>query len=81
MDNFATYNRPALRDGQLLINLAVQPDVPMGLIAIRDVGEFAALALTRPAQFLGHTHLAALRAIHPGLMSLRSWLVETGWRP
>jgi hypothetical protein len=25
--------------------------------------------------------LAALRASHPGLMTLETWLRETGWRP
>ncbi len=55
MDNFATYSRPIARDGELVINLAVGPDVPMGLIAVRDIGELAAIALGAPQEFVGQT--------------------------
>jgi uncharacterized protein YbjT (DUF2867 family) len=53
MDNFATYNRPVVRDGELVVNLAVRPDRPMALIAVRDVGAFAAIAFARPGDFVG----------------------------
>ncbi|MFE3225056.1 cupin domain-containing protein [Nocardia sp. NPDC059228] len=53
MDNFATYNRPARDGDHLVLALPVPPDLPMPLIAIRDIGRFAALAFDRPDEFLG----------------------------
>ncbi len=55
MDNFATYNRPVLHDGELVVNLAVRPELPMQMIAVRDIGAFAAIAFDRPDQYLGRT--------------------------
>jgi uncharacterized protein YbjT (DUF2867 family) len=138
MDNFATYNRPVLEDRELVVSLAVRPELPMQLISVRDIGAFAAIALDRPDQFLGRTveiagdvltppqiaetlgrvcglparfrqtpieqirafdaqlaqmftffneypselsDLSALRAEHPGLMRLETWLRATGWKP
>jgi uncharacterized protein YbjT (DUF2867 family) len=138
MDNFATYNRPVLHEGELVVNLAVRPELPMQLISVRDIGAFAAIAFDRPDQYLRRTveiagdvltppqiaetigrvcglparfrqtpieqvrsfdaqlaqmftffnehpselaDLPALRAEHPGLMRLESWLRETGWKP
>ena len=138
MDNFATYNRPVLDDGELVLSLAVRPELPMQLISVRDIGAFAAIAFDRPDEFLGRTveiagdvltppeiaevfgrvcglparfrqtpieqirafdpqlaqmftffneHLSelsdlqALRAYHPGLTRLETWLHATGWKP
>jgi uncharacterized protein YbjT (DUF2867 family) len=138
MDNFATYNRPVLQDGELVVSLAVRPELPMPLIAVADIGALAAIAFGRPGQFLGRTveiagdartppqiaeifgracarparfrqtpieqvrafdtqlaqmftffnehpsglpDLAALRAEHPELMSLETWLRATAWKP
>ena len=138
MDNFATYSRPVLDDGELVVSLAVRPDLPMQLIAVRDFGAFAAIAFDQPDQFLGRTveiagdvltppqiaetfgrvcglparfrqtpidqirafdrqlaqmftffnehpsepaDLPALRAHHPDLMSLETWVRRTGWKP
>lgn len=138
MDNFATYNRPVRDGGDLVVNLAVRADLPMQLIAVRDIGAFAAIAFDRPDRFLGRTveiagdsltpaqiaatfgracglparsrqtpieqvrafdeqlarmfaffnehpaqpvDLAALRAEHPDLMRLETWLRTTGWTP
>ncbi|MGF7236138.1 MAG: NmrA/HSCARG family protein [Frankia sp.] len=137
MDNFTTYNRPVLDHGELVVNLAVRPEIPMQLISVHDIGAFAAIAFDRPDTFLGHTveiagdvltppeiaetfgrvcglptrfrqtpieqiqafdpqlaqmftffnehpsepcDLAALRADHPGLMSLETWLRTTGFK-
>ncbi|GIH41778.1 NmrA family transcriptional regulator [Microbispora corallina] len=55
MDNFATYNRPVMEDGRLVVGLAMPPDVPMPLIAVDDIGAFAALAFERPGRYLGRT--------------------------
>jgi hypothetical protein len=138
MDNFATYNRPVLQDGELVVSLAVRPELPVALIAVTDIGAFAAIALGAPAEFLVRTvaiagdaptppqvaeifgracgrparfrqtpveqvrrfdaelarmfaffsehpspvpDLPALRAMHPGLTGLESWLGATGWTP
>jgi hypothetical protein len=55
MDNFATYSRPVLEDGELVISLAVRPELPMQLISVRDIGALAAIASDRPDQFVGRT--------------------------
>jgi uncharacterized protein YbjT (DUF2867 family) len=138
MDNFATYNRPVLDHGELVVSLAVRPELPMQLISVRDIGAFAAIAFDRPGRFLGRTveiagdmltppqiaetfgrvcglparfrqtpieqirafdaqlaqmftffnehpseaaDLSALRAEHPELMRLETWLRATGWKP
>jgi uncharacterized protein YbjT (DUF2867 family) len=138
MDNFNTYNHPAVRDGELVVSLGVRPDRPTPLIAVRDIAAFAGIAFARPGEFLGRTltiagdvltgdqiaeafgraagvparfqrtpiamiravdeqlammfaffdehpapppDLAALRACHPDLLGLESWLRITGWRP
>ena len=138
MDNFATYNRPLLQDGELVVGLAVRPELPVQLISVRDIGAFAAIAFGRPGDFLGRTveiagdiltppqiaeafsracglparfrqtpieqvrafdpqlaqmfsffnehpseltDLHALRAEHPDLMRLETWLRATEWKP
>ncbi|MEV4509948.1 NmrA/HSCARG family protein [Dactylosporangium sp. NPDC049525] len=138
MDNFATYSRPAVQDGRLVVGLAVRPDLPMQLICVRDIGAFAALAFQQPGTYLGRTlsiagdaltppeiaatfgrlsglparaqqtpierirgfdpqlaqmfaffnehpaepvDLPPLRAAHPGLQRLETWLRSTGWTP
>ncbi|MFI5499256.1 NmrA/HSCARG family protein [Nocardia asteroides] len=56
MDNFASFNRPVLDDaGTLIVNLAVRSEIPLSLISVRDIGAFAALALTHRDEFLGRT--------------------------
>ena len=138
MDNFASYNRPVLRDGELVVNLALAPDRPAAFIAVDDIGAFAAIAFAYRDEFLGRSltiagdaltpdqiaetfervggvptryhrtpiaqvramdeqlatifsyfdehpappvDLAPLRAYHPGLVRLETWLLTTGWRP
>ncbi|MEV6768141.1 NmrA/HSCARG family protein [Nocardia sp. NPDC051030] len=137
MDNFATYNRPQRHGDELVLALAVDPDVPMPLIAIEDIGKFAAIAFDRPEEFLGQAvglagdvltpnqiaetlgrhaglparavqvpieqirafdeqvakmfayfnehpanafDVEALRAAHPDLMTLETWLQATDWK-
>lgn len=66
MDNFTTYNRPVRgENGSLTVALAVRPDLPMSLIAVRDIGEFAAIAFARPREFLGRTLTLAGDALTP----------------
>lgn len=138
MDNFATYNRPMVQDGELAISLALRPQTPVALVATRDIAEFAAIAFGQPGRFTGRQlelagdyltgpqiaavftracgmparfrqvpieqlrafdenlarqyqwmdhrgaeapDLTALRAEHPGLMTLAAWLEATGWKP
>jgi uncharacterized protein YbjT (DUF2867 family) len=65
MDNFATYNRPVVRDGELVVSLAVRPELAMQLIAVRDIGAFAAIAFDRPDDFFGQTVELAGDALTP----------------
>jgi uncharacterized protein YbjT (DUF2867 family) len=138
MDNFASFNRPALDGGELVISLALRPQTRLPLVAVRDIGAFAAIAFEHPERYAGrHVHLAgdclagpqiadmfakacglparfrqlptgqlrafdpevaamfewmdsreadepdlaALRAEHPGLLTLEDWLRLTGWKP
>jgi uncharacterized protein YbjT (DUF2867 family) len=138
MDNFATYNRPVVQGGELVVSLALRPQTPVALVATRDIGEFAAIAFGQPVRFTGRQlelagdyltgpqiaavlaracgiparfrqipieqlrafdadlarqyewmdrreadapDLTALRAGHPGLMTLGAWLEATGWKP
>ncbi|MEC3954410.1 NmrA/HSCARG family protein [Nocardia sp. CDC153] len=53
MDNFATYSKPTRDGDDLVLALAVPPDAPMPLIAIEDIGRFAALVFDRPEEYLG----------------------------
>ena len=48
MDNFASYNRPVLQGGELVVSLALRPQTPVALVATRDIGEFAAIAFGQP---------------------------------
>ncbi|WP_330182317.1 NmrA/HSCARG family protein [Nocardia sp. NBC_01503] len=137
MDNFATYNKPARDGDNLTLALAMAPETPMALIAVHDIGEFAAIAFERPDEFLGRTlglagdvlspvqiaetlaatsgltprtvqipieqlrafdeqvakmfawfnthpapaiNVTALRALHPGLMTLADWVQATDWK-
>lgn len=144
MDNFSSLSRPALEDGELVISLALRPQTPLPLVAVRDIGTFAAIAFENPGTYIGrHLDLAGdcltgpqiadvfarvcglparfrqvpierlrafdpevarmfewmdtrapeesnlsqeagperLRAVHPGLMTLETWLRATQWRP
>jgi uncharacterized protein YbjT (DUF2867 family) len=44
MENFTTHTPPAVVDGELVVRLALRPDTRMQLVAVRDIGEFAAIA-------------------------------------
>lgn len=74
MDNFATYNRPVRTDaGELLVNLAVQPSVPVSLISIDDIGAFASLSFQHAADFRGRTlTLAGDRLTPPAIAAVFS---------
>lgn len=138
MDNFASFNRPALAGGEIVVSLALRPQTRLPLVATRDIGVLAALAFGDPGRYLGRViqaagdiltgpqiaevfaracgrparfqqlpigqlrafdpevarmfewmdrretgeaDLAALRAGHPGLLTLLDWLRATGWQP
>jgi uncharacterized protein YbjT (DUF2867 family) len=53
MDNFASINRPVLDGGELVIGIAVRPETRLKLVAIRDIGWFAAAAFDQPGTYLG----------------------------
>jgi uncharacterized protein YbjT (DUF2867 family) len=59
MDNFASFNRPVLDGGQLVVSLALRPRTLLPLVATRDIGVFAAIAFEDPGRYLGrHVPLA-----------------------
>ena len=51
MENFSTFNRDAILQGALIIPM--HPGTKLQMIAVADIGEFGAAALTRPSDFLG----------------------------
>ncbi|BAW05413.1 NmrA family transcriptional regulator [Nocardia seriolae] len=65
MDTFATYQRPSRDGDHLVLALPIPPDLPMQLIAIEDIGRFAALAFDRPDAFLGRVVDLAGDALTP----------------
>lgn len=138
MENFLSFHRPVLTDGELVVSLALQPQTCLRMISTRDIGAFAAIAFDRPERFLDQqveiagdaltgpaiaetfgqaggvparfrelpieqvrafdqevakmfewfnaraadgVDFSALQAQHPELMTLETWLRETGWRP
>jgi uncharacterized protein YbjT (DUF2867 family) len=59
MDNLASFNRPTLDGGELVVSLAVGPRTRLPLVAIRDIGAFAAIAFEHPRRYAGeHVRLA-----------------------
>jgi uncharacterized protein YbjT (DUF2867 family) len=53
MENFTTLMRPAVVGGELQVSLGLRPEAPLQLLALRDLGTFAALAFGDPDRFLG----------------------------
>jgi uncharacterized protein YbjT (DUF2867 family) len=53
MDNFATNATPAVEDGELLVRLPLPAGVPLQMVAARDVGRVAAVALLDPDRIPG----------------------------
>lgn len=53
METFTTLTRPAIVPGEVILPLALHPQTPLPLIAARDVGEFAAIALENPDRLRG----------------------------
>jgi uncharacterized protein YbjT (DUF2867 family) len=59
MDNFATFTRPPLVGGELVVSLALRPETRLRMIATRDIGIFAAIAFDQRERFLGkHLEIA-----------------------
>jgi uncharacterized protein YbjT (DUF2867 family) len=52
MDNFADHG-PSEEDGKLVLRLALKPDTAVQLIAVSDIGNFAALAFADPDAYVG----------------------------
>jgi uncharacterized protein YbjT (DUF2867 family) len=53
MENFKNFFPPALENGVLTLRLAMQPARPLALIAVEDIGHFAALAFDDPQRHIG----------------------------
>jgi uncharacterized protein YbjT (DUF2867 family) len=52
MDNFASLTRPAVEDGELVISVGLRPQTPLPLVAVRDIGTFAAIAFDDPGSYV-----------------------------
>ncbi|MCM0673394.1 NmrA/HSCARG family protein [Micromonospora phytophila] len=55
MDNFATYATPPLIDDTIVMSWPPKPDTKLQMIAVDDIGAFAALAFAQPDEFIGRT--------------------------
>lgn len=55
MENFVDYFPPSERQGTWVIRLPLKPDRKLQLIAVTDIGAFAALAFEHPEQYIGKT--------------------------
>jgi uncharacterized protein YbjT (DUF2867 family) len=53
MENFNTYARPQVVDGELVVRAAMSPETPHQMIACADIGEFAAIVLQDPDEYIG----------------------------
>jgi uncharacterized protein YbjT (DUF2867 family) len=53
IDNYATVSRPQTVDGELVVRLALSPTTPLQMLAVADIGVFAADAFERPDEYLG----------------------------
>jgi uncharacterized protein YbjT (DUF2867 family) len=53
MENFLSLTRPAVVEGELVVNLGLRPDALLQLISTRDIGALAATALERPDDVVG----------------------------
>ena len=52
-ENFATFFPPGLENGAYVLRLAMNPVKPLSMIAVADVGSFAALAFGEPKTSIG----------------------------
>ncbi|MFI6483921.1 NmrA/HSCARG family protein [Nonomuraea sp. NPDC050663] len=55
MENFTTLTRPVVTGDEIVVNLAIRPTKPMNLIAVDDIGVFAARALTFSTEYAGES--------------------------
>ncbi|MGW0070863.1 NmrA family NAD(P)-binding protein [Streptosporangium sandarakinum] len=53
IDNFSTYAAPPLVDNTIVMSRPVRPDTKPQLIAVDDIGAFAALAFSQPEKLVG----------------------------
>lgn len=53
MDNFATFQRPEIVDGTLVVRLGLRPDRPIQMVAVADLGAVAADVFERPDEYTG----------------------------
>ncbi len=53
MDNFGSFNKPQLKDGALVVRMALHPDTQLQLIAVHDIGMVVADMFDKPGKYLG----------------------------
>jgi uncharacterized protein YbjT (DUF2867 family) len=52
-ENFATFFPPPLENGAYVLRLALRPQTRLGMMAVADIGSFAALAFNNPKEYIG----------------------------
>lgn len=55
MENFKTFMRPQPQGDSLVFSAALKADKPLQMIAVEDIGAFAALAFAKPEEFAGQS--------------------------
>lgn len=53
MENFATYFRPSLENNVYVVRMPVKPATRLAMIAVADIGAFAAIAFDDPGRYVG----------------------------
>lgn len=53
MDNFASFSRPSVEDGTLVVRLPLPEGIPLQMVAVRDIGRASAHALLAPEDVPG----------------------------
>jgi len=54
-ENFTTFHRPSLENNVYVIRMAVKPSTRLAMIAVADIGAFAAIAFAAPREYIGLT--------------------------
>lgn len=53
MDNMSGWNKPAEENGKLTLTMALKPDTKLQMIAVDDIGAFAAIIFDNPTKYAG----------------------------
>lgn len=79
MENFFHFSKPQPENGGLLLRMALTPDTRLQMIAVRDIGVFAADAFEKPEQYLGRA--LELAGDEPTMTELAAAFERASGRP